>query len=140
MKELICQHCKEKDIKSYEKSGFYERHFTTEDLASVRYAQLVRHFLFAGYIAKQLGLSQFMLVNLVRRSSQQEAGNTSQNFGRDYLKEPERFRQGTWEEIYDAFLHLNYLPPELDFLKRYFENKTWNLQPAFDLQEMQVNR
>jgi len=129
---------KEKDIKSYEKGGFFKRHFTTRDLASVRYAQLVRHFLFAAWIAEQLGLSQFMLVNLVRRSSQQEAGNTSPNFGRDYLKEPERFRQGTWEEIYDAFLHSNDLSPEMDLLRRYFENKTRNLQPAFDLQGTKV--
>lgn len=123
----------EPDIASYEKDGFYKRHFTAARLALVPYAQLVRHFLFAAYVADQLSLPQFMLANLVRRSSQQQAGNTSQHFGRDYLKDPARFRQATWEEIYDAFLRSDDLPRELELLKRYFKNKTWNLQPAFEL-------
>ncbi|MBI3021316.1 MAG: hypothetical protein HYY59_04890 [Candidatus Omnitrophica bacterium] len=124
---------KEPDIASYEKDGFYKHHLTAARLALVPYSQLVRHFLFAAYVADQLGLPQFMLVNLVRRNSQQEARNTSQNFGQDHLKNPARFRQATWEEIYDAFLRSDDLAREFELLKRYFENKTWNLQPAFDL-------
>jgi len=122
---------KEPDISRYQVGEFYKRCFTA-DLASVPYHQLVRHFLFAAHVAEQLGIRQFMLVNLVRRSSQQELGNTSRNFGQDFLKEPNQFRQATWEDIYDAFLRSNGLSPELDLLRRYFENKTWNLQPAFD--------
>ena len=122
---------KEPDIYRYQVGGFYKQYFTA-DLASVSYHQLVRHFLFAAHIADQLGIRQFMLVNLVRRSSQQEPGNTSRHFGQGFLKKPNQFRQATWEDIYDAFLRSNDLPPELNLLRRYFENKTWNLQPAFD--------
>ena len=122
----------EPDISRYQVGGFYKRYSTT-DLASVPYSQLVRHFLFAAYVADQLGLPQFMLVNLVRRSSQQEPGNTSRNFGQDFLKEPNQFRQATWDEIYDTCLHSDDMPSELELLKRYFENKTWNLQRAFGL-------
>ena len=122
---------KEPDIDRYQVGGFYKQYFTA-DLTSVSYHQLVRHFLFAAYIADQLGIRRFMLVNLVRRNSQQEPGNVSRRFGQDFLKEPNQFRQATWEEIYDTFLRSNDLPPELDLLRRYFENKTWNLQPAFD--------
>lgn len=124
----------EGDIKSYEKEGFYKRYFKTASLASVPYSQLVRHFLFVAYVAEQLGIRQFMLINLVRRRSQRAVGNSSRDFGRNHLKDPRQFLQTTWEDIYDTFLRSKDLPPEMDLLKRYFENKTWNLQSAFDLE------
>src|SRR5206468_840788 len=94
---------KEKDIKRYEEGGLYNRFFYPR-LSTIRYSQLVRHFIFAAYIAGQLGVSQFMLVNLVRRKSQSMPNNTSKYFGRDYLREPAQFRQATWEEVYENFM------------------------------------
>lgn len=123
---------REPDIARYQVGGFSRQYFPA-NLGSVPYHQLVRHFLFAAHAAEQLGIRHFMLVNLVRRSSQQEPGNTSRNFGQDFLEAPTQFRQATWEEIYEAFLRPDGLPSELELLKRYFKNKTWNLQPAFEL-------
>jgi hypothetical protein len=87
--------------------------------------QLCRNVIFAHWLAS--GREQPFVINLVRR----EAANDEQLFLQHLAENEVRFHVRTWEDIFGLPLIQS---EQASVLRRYLENKTLNLLPAFVLE------